>query len=261
MASPAAYCSAPRRPTPPRSSVSAPSASPALPCSSTLPRWRQHQVVVDGRTSCGRRDERGVYGNLLAEGSVLRNTAKAARGAPRPAPARSLSEFADALNRLMGLEVIGVFGTRRLLFPMRLPALLLLSAALSLGQAGCDATPTPTTAADGAESPATRPAPPPTFTPTLAPTPGVERPDPSHTTPTPQPTATPDEVSPMAFPAALMALPLHQDPGGVAGSDGNGADRPHARKHGPSPSTCTAPSRRKKATSSTPPTASPWPSP
>ena len=106
----------------------------------------------------------------------------------------------------MGLEVIGVFGTRRLLFPIRLPALLLLSAALSLGQAGCDATPTPTTAADGAESPATRPAPPPTFTPTLAPTPGVERPDPSHATPTPQPTATPDEVSPTPFPAALMAL-------------------------------------------------------
>ena len=99
-----------------------------------------------------------------------------------------------------------MFGTRRLLFPIRLPALLLLSAALLLGQAGCDATPTPTTAADGARSPATLPAPPPTFTPTLAPSPDAERPDPSHTTSTPQPTATPDEASPTPFPATLMAL-------------------------------------------------------
>ena len=153
----------------------------------------------------------GEMNEACAETSWLREAScgilqGAAGGAPRPAPARSLTDFADVLDRLMGLEVIGVFGTRILLFPIRLPALLLLSAALSLGQAGCDATPTPTTAADGTESPATRPPPPPTFTPTLAPTPEVERPDPAHTTPTPQPTATPDEVSPTPFPAALMAL-------------------------------------------------------
>ena len=80
-------------------------------------------------------------------------------------------------------------------------ALLLLAAALSLAQSGCDLAPTPTV------TPAVTLATPSAPVPTLTPTPGVERPAPLPAEPTPPATAPPSDASTSPVPTELMASP------------------------------------------------------